>query len=315
MKAAIVERYGTPEQARVTDLPIPAIGPREVLVRVKAVAVTSGDARMRSGRFPRGFGIPARLAIGVRGPRRKVLGSAFSGVIEQVGAEVAGFAPGDEVAGMNGARMGAHAQHAAILPRAMALKPASVNHADAAGVLFGGTTAIHFLRDRVASGSRVLVNGASGAVGTSAVQLAALFGAEVTAVTSSRNRDLVTRLGASRVIDYSASPVNRLDETFDLVFDTVGNIDRTTGLGLAGDRGTVILAAADLADTVRAGGRVLAGSAAERSDDVAHLLRLLEEGRVDPVTEALGGLGAIAEAYRRIDSGRKVGNLVVQPWA
>ncbi len=189
MRAVVVERYGPPEQARIADLPIPTAGPDEVLVRIEAVAVTAGDARIRAGRFPHGFGVPARLAIGVRGPRRKVLGTSFSGVIEKVGAKVTGFGPGDEVAGMNGARMGAHAQYAAIRPKAMALKPHEVSHASAAGALFGGTTALHFLRDRVTSGSRVLVNGASGAVGTSAVQLAALLGAEVTAVTSARNQE------------------------------------------------------------------------------------------------------------------------------
>ncbi len=315
MRAVVVERYGPPEQARIADLPIPTAGPDEVLVRIEAVAVTAGDARIRAGRFPHGFGIPARLAIGVRGPRRKVLGTSFSGVIEKVGAKVTGFGPGDEVAGMNGARMGAHAQYAAIRPKAMALKPHEVNHASAAGALFGGTTALHFLRDRVTSGSRVLVNGASGAVGTSAVQLAALLGAEVTAVTSARNQELVTRLGASQVIDYRTSPVRRLPGTFDVVLDAVGTIDRATGLALAGERGTVILAAANLVETVRAGGRVLAGSAAERPEDVAHLLHLLEGRRLDPVTEVLGDLGSIVEAYRRVDSGHKVGNLVVRPWA
>jgi NADPH:quinone reductase-like Zn-dependent oxidoreductase len=315
MKAAVVERYGSPEQVKIVELPIPIVGPREVLVRVEAVAVTSGDARMRSGRFPKGFGVPARLAIGVRGPRQKVLGTAFSGVIEQVGAQVTGFNPGDEVTGMNGARMGAHAQYATIRPRAMALKPEKVSHSDAAGTVFGGTTALHFLRDRVAKGSRLLVNGASGAVGTSAVQVAVLLGADVTAVTSVRNQDLVTQLGATHVIDYETSPIHSLSETFDVVFDTVGNIDRRNGLHLVGEQGVVILAAANLADTIRAGGRVLAGSATERAEDIAHLLQLLGERKLDPVTEVLGGLDAIVEAYRRVDSGRKVGNLVVQPWA
>lgn len=212
MRAVVVERYGPPEQARIADLPIPTAGPDEVLVRIEAVAVTAGDARIRAGRFPHGFGIPARLAIGVRGPRRKVLGTSFSGVIEKVGAKVTGFGPGDEVAGMNGARMGAHAQYAAIRPKAMALKPHEVSHASAAGALFGGTTALHFLRDRVTSGSRVLVNGASGAVGTSAVQLAALLGAEVTAVTSARNqaaRHPARSIPGHRLQDLSRPPAPR----------------------------------------------------------------------------------------------------------
>ena len=315
MQAAIVRRYGAPENVEIVDRARPEPGPDEVLVRVEAVQVSSGDARIRAGRFPRGFGFPARLALGLRGPRRQVLGTAFSGVIEQLGAGVKGFDVGDAVAGMNGARMGGHAQYASIRPRSMALKPPAVSHGDAAGALFGGTTAMHFLRDRVHTGARVLVNGASGAVGTSAVQLAALAGADVTAVTSRRNHDLVTRLGARDVIDYAATPLETVAGTFDLVFDTVGNVDRTLGLRLVGANGTLILAVASLAETICPGRRVLAGSAAERSEDIAHLMRLLDEHKLDPVTEALGGLEKVVDAHRLIDSGRKVGNVVVQPWA
>ncbi|WP_382334795.1 NAD(P)-dependent alcohol dehydrogenase [Leucobacter soli] len=314
MKTSIVKRYGAPEIVEVVDRARPEPGAGEVLVRIEAVAVTSGDARIRAGRFPRGFGLPARLALGVRGPRQQVLGTAFSGVIERVGAAVDGFAVGDSIAGMNGARMGAHAQYAAVRPKSMALKPPSVRHVDAAGAVFGGATALHFLRDRVHHGSRVLVNGASGAVGSSAVQLAALAGAEVTAVASRNNHDFVTRLGAHEAIDYAATPLDGISDRFDVVFDTVGNINRRLGLRLAGAAGTVILAVADLAETIRSGGRVLAGSAAERADDIACLMRLLDERKLDPVTETLGGLDRLVDAYRIVDSGRKVGNVVVQPW-
>lgn len=315
MKAVVVGRYGPPEVAVVEHRPEPSVKPHEILVRIEAVAVTAGDARIRAARFPRGMGAPARLALGVRGPRRPVLGSAFSGVVEKAGSAVAGFSPGDEVAGMNGVRMGAHAQRAAIRPTSTALKPAGVSHVDAAGAVFGGMTALHFLRDRVPPGSKVLVNGASGAVGTSAVQLAALAGAEVTAVTSEANAALASRLGAAHIVDYRTQPLDRLPRDFDLVFDAVGNIDRSLGLRLAGSDGFVVLAATDLWDTVRAGGRVLAGPAQESAGVVAQLLGLLEAGQFDPVTRSLGGLGAIVDAYALVDSGRKVGNVVVQPWA
>jgi len=315
MRAAVVERYGPPESIRLAELPEPEPRRGEVLVRVGAVAVTAADARLRSGRFPAGFGLLARLGIGLRGPRRRVLGSALSGVVERLGPGVEGLSPGDEVAGMNGARLGAHAELVPVPASALVVKPAGLGHAEAAGVLFGGTTALHFLRDRarLRPGASVLVNGASGAVGSSAVQLARHLGGEVTAVTSGRNRELVARLGAERVVDYTTTPLSALSERFDVVLDAVGNVGRVEGLGLLAPGGALILAVASLADTLRARGAVIAGSAPERAEDIALLLRLAAEGALDPVTEVMGGLDAVPEAHRRIDSGRKVGNLVVLP--
>ena len=197
MRAAVVNRYGPPEDIVVAEIPTPELRPGEVLVRVEAVAVTSGDARLRAGRFPKGFGLLARLGVGLRGPRRRILGVALSGRVERVAPGVQGFAPGDEVAGMSGTRLGAHAEFVAVPAASMVHKPGTVAHADAAGVLFGGTTALYFLRDRagVRPGDTVLVNGASGAVGSSAVQLAKYLGADVTAVTSAPNADLVAGWG------------------------------------------------------------------------------------------------------------------------
>lgn len=315
MKAVVVKKYGGPEVAVVTQRPDPQVGPNDVRVRVEAVAVTAGDARLRGGRFPRGFRVPARLALGFRGPRRPVLGSAFSGVVDQIGAAVTGFRVGDEVAGMNGIAMGLHAQFASIAATRIVPKPDSVDHEAAAAALFGGTTALHFLCDRVRPGSSVLVNGASGAVGSSALQLATLAGARVTAVTSAVNAPLARQLGAAATIDYRAQRLQDLPRhTFDLVFDAVGNIDRALGLRLATPEGFVVLAVADFWNTIRAGGRVLANPSQEAPSDISHLLALLADGRLDPVARTLGGLDSVVEAYRVIDSGRKIGNLVLRPW-
>ncbi|RHW27536.1 NAD(P)-dependent alcohol dehydrogenase [Nocardioides immobilis] len=311
MRAAIIERYGPPEQVVVTEVPVPEPGKGEVLVRVEAVAVTAGDARIRGARFPRGFGLLARVALGIRGPRRPILGGSLSGTVERVGPGVVDLAPGDEVAGMNDMRMGGHAEYVVMPAGSLVRKPATVRHEDAAGALFGGTTALHFLRDRVGPGSAVLVNGASGAVGTSALQLAKLAGAEVTAV--SRNHELVTQLGADHVIDYTRTPLDTLTARYDVVFDAVGNLSRAGGLRLLTDDGVLILAVAGLVDTIRARGRVVAGPASERAEDVGALLDHLASGRLDPVTEVVGGLDAIVEAHRRIDGGHKIGNLVVKP--
>ncbi|MEE1622397.1 NAD(P)-dependent alcohol dehydrogenase [Zafaria sp. J156] len=316
MKAAIAHRYGPPESLDVTEVPRPIPGPGEVLVRVEASAVTAGDSRMRGGRFPRGFGLPARLAIGLRGPRRKVLGMAFSGTVEELGDGVEGHTPGDEVAGMNG-RLGTHAQFAVVPARILVPKPAQLGHADAAGLLFGGTTALHFLRDkaRLAPGARVLVNGASGAVGSSAVQLAKHFGAHVTAVAGPANQELLARLGADEAVDYTRTPVESLTGPFDLVLDAVGNVSAALGKRLAGERGTVVLAAADLLTTITARGRVVAGIASDSPELVAYLLDLAARGALDPFTRVIGGLDALPEAHALVDSGRKTGNVVVLPWA
>lgn len=313
MRAAVVDRYGAPEQVRITPVPDPRPGRGEVLVGVEAVAVTAGDARMRAARFPRGFAVPGRVALGVRGPRRRILGAAVAGTVVQVGHDVDGLRVGDRVAGMNGMRLGGHAELVAMRARSLARIPPGVTADAAAGALFGGTTALHFLRDRVAPGATVLVNGASGAVGSSAVQLAAVAGAEVTAVTSARNTELVARLGAVHAVDYAAVPVATLPGPYDVVLDAVGNLSRSVGLTLLTERGVLLLAVADLSDTVRARGRVVAGPAPERASDVERLLGMLERGELDPVTEVVGGLDAVVEAHRRVDGGHKVGNLVVRP--
>jgi NADPH:quinone reductase-like Zn-dependent oxidoreductase len=312
MRAAVVARYGPPDVVSIAEVPAPVPKRKEVLVRVIATAVTAGDARIRGGRFPRGFGGPARLAFGVRGPRRPVLGVVFSGVVEAVGADVADLAPGDEVSGMTGARMGAHAELVAVPAARAVRKPAEVTHEDAAGLLFGGTTALHFLRG-VDRGTSVLVNGASGAIGTNAVQLAKHLGATVTAVTSGANADLVAGLGADRVIDYTTTPLAGVTERFDVVLDAVGVLSPATGRRLLTDGGVLVLAAANLAETVVPRRWVEAGVAAERAEDVAFLLERVAKGELSVVLDEVVDLDGIVAAYRRVDSGRKVGNLVLRP--
>ncbi|UOQ59125.1 NAD(P)-dependent alcohol dehydrogenase [Leucobacter rhizosphaerae] len=315
MQAAVVHRYGPPEAVRIATRDDPAPRRGEVLVRVESAAVTSGDARIRAGRFPAGFGALARLAIGMRGPRRPILGGTFSGVVAGLGPDTDGFTIGDAVSGMTGARFGAHAELLVAPTRSTTPKPEALSHDAAAAVLFGGSTAWHFLHDRakMRAGDRVLVNGGSGSVGVSAIQLARRAGAHVTAVVSPRNRDLMLALGADEVIDYTATPVSELRGDTDIVLDTVGNITRADGPRLLAPNGSLLLAVASLRDTVLARGRVHAGPAPERADRFATLLDLAAAGSLAPVAETLGGLAALPDAYRIIDSGRKIGNLVIRP--
>ncbi len=313
MRTVVVDRYGPPDVARVTQSPVPSPRPGEILVRVEAVAVTSADARIRAARFPSGFGPFARLAFGIGRPRRTVLGSAFSGVVET--STVAGHTPGDAVCGMTGIRMGAHAEYVAVPATRVVPVPAEVTHTDAAAILFGGTTALYFLRDRagVKPGDAVLVVGASGAIGTNAVQLAKHLGARVTAVTSAANADLVADLGADRVIDYRSHDVTELPDRYDAVFDTVGTLRPATGRRLLTDDGVLLLAVAGLWDTVRPLRRVKTGTSPESPVNFEYLLALAAAGHLRAVTEELGGLDDVVTAYRRVDSGRKVGNVVLRP--
>ncbi|MCU0864934.1 MAG: NAD(P)-dependent alcohol dehydrogenase [Planctomycetes bacterium] len=315
MRAAIATRYGPPEVIEIREVPRPEPAKGELLVRVHAVAVTSADARIRAARFPPGFAPFARLALGIRRPRRATLGSAFSGVIESVGREVTGFSSGDAVAGMTGMRLGAHAEYVAVPAAQVARLPTGVGHDDAAGVLFGGSAALVFLRDKAAvrTGASVLVNGASGAVGTNAVQLAKHFGANVTAVTSGANASLIRSLGADQILDHTVNELSTCTDRFDVVFDTVGNLSIASGRRLLRADGVLLLAVAGLGELLRARGNVQAGPAAENAEDFALLLHLVAAGNLTVVHDQRFDLDHIVAAHRRVDSGRKVGNVVIHP--
>ena len=314
MRAAVVDRYGGPEVVHIAEVARPEPRADEVLVRVQAVAVTSADSRIRGARFPAGFGFLARLVFGIVRPRRPILGSSFSGVVEIVGARVSGLAPGDEVCGMTGTKLGAHAEYLAVSTKKVTRKPPGLTHEDAAGLLFGGTTALFFLRDKasVGPGTSVLVNGASGAIGTNAVQLAKHLGATVTGVTSGANAALVAKLGADRVLDYTTQDLTATPQRFDVVLDTVGNLSITSGRRLLRGQGVLLLAVANLGDTIRPRGNVVAGTAPERVDDFDLLLQLAADGEITVVNDETYDLDDIADAHRRVDSGHKVGNIIVR---
>jgi NADPH:quinone reductase-like Zn-dependent oxidoreductase len=315
MRAVAVDRYGPPDVAHIVEVPRPVPRKGEVLVRVVAAAVTSGDARIRGARFPSGFALPARLAFGIRRPRRRILGMAFSGIIEAVGPGVANVAPGHAVCGMTGLSMGAHAEYVSVPARRIAAVPSSVSHSDAAGLLFGGATALYFLREKasVRPGMTVLVNGGSGAVGSNAVQLAAHFGATVTAVTSAGNADLVRGLGAARVIDYAVSDVRALADRFDVVLDAVGNLSIASGRRLLRDGGVLVLAVASAWDMLRARRGVVTGSSPERPADFEWLLQRVSANELTVVVDRTFPLAHIGDAYRLVDSGHTRGNVIVQP--
>lgn len=321
MQAAVVLRYGAPEVVTVREVARPTPGPHDLLIRVKATTVSSGDARMRARRVPAGMGLIVRLAVGWNGPRQPVLGTECAGVVEAVGSAVTRFRVGDAVVAFPGASMGAHAGYVRVREDGpVAPKPARCTWEEAAGLLFGGTTALHFLRHaaRVKAGERVLILGASGAVGVAAVQIARHLGAEVTAVCSAANAPLVKELGASRVIDYRAEDFTRGDAQWDVVMDCVGETDYARCRRVLAPGGRLLRVACGLGGQLAApfqgrlsGHRVIAGVSAERPEDVRALAALAEDGAYRAVVDAVLPLARAAEAHARVDGGHKRGSLVL----
>jgi NADPH:quinone reductase-like Zn-dependent oxidoreductase len=304
------------------DLPDPVPADDQLLIEVRATTVTTGDWRVRSLTVPRGFGLICRAVFGLRGPRQPVLGSECAGVVRSVGSKVDSFKSGDEVVVFDGRRMGAHAELKCVrADRAVVLKPASLTFEQAASLPFGGTTAIDFLRRaKLSAGMRVLVNGASGSVGSAMVQLAAMQGAHVTAVCSGANVAFVRSLGAHEVVDYTRDDFAQPGRTtFDLIVDTVGNspfrrckrVLKPDGklLAVLAPASTLIMSVWVSLTSRR---RILAGPAGERAADLQQLVTLADEGKYQPTIERVFAFEDLPNAYRHVETGRKRGNIVVR---
>lgn len=319
MKAVVVDRYGAPEVATVADLPDPVAGPGELLVRVAAASVGASDAAFRSG-------TPwfARLASGLLRPRTRVLGSDFAGRVVAVGGGVEGFAVGDRIAGQTGVSMGGHAE-LIVVPTdgAVVALPDAVGDAAAVALCDGGLTALPFLRDagRVQAGERVLVIGASGSVGSHAVQLARWLGAHVTAVTSTSNLELVKNLGAHEAIDYRERDVTASSEQWDVVFDAVGATDWRHARRILAPSGRYLRTVPSwdivLRTLLRSRRAVIAFTGLRPRDavrpDLAELVRLAAEGVLEPLIDGSYPLSDAPAAYARVDSRRKRGTVVLAP--
>jgi NADPH:quinone reductase-like Zn-dependent oxidoreductase len=320
VKAIVVERYGPPEVLHVRDVAKPVPKDDEVLIRIRATTVTSADCRIRSLKMPLGFGLMSRLVFGITKPRQPILGSELAGEVESVGGAVRKFKPGDRVFAMGGMAMGCHAEYKC-LPEsgALAFMPADLNFEEAAAIPFGGTTALDFLRrGELREGERILINGASGAVGTAAVQLARHFGAEVTAVCSAANRALALSLGAVRVIDYTQTDFTRNGERYDVIVDTVGTAPYSRCKASLKDRGRLLLVLAGLPDmlpipwvAVTSDKKIFAGPATERAEDLRFLADLAQAGHFKAVIDRRYPFEQMAEAHRYVDTRRKKGNVVV----
>jgi NADPH:quinone reductase-like Zn-dependent oxidoreductase len=320
MKAIVYERYGPPDVLQLKEVPQPTPQDNEVLIRIRATTVTSGDCRVRSLNMPVGFGLIARLVLGVSGPRQPILGSELAGDIESVGKDVSKFKVGDQVFAFTGAGLGCHAEYRCVPENGkVALKPPNLTYDEAASLPFGGMTALDFFRrGKVQSGERVLVNGASGAVGSAAVQLAKHFGTEVTGVCSTANVELVRSLGANHVIDYTTEDFTRNGKTYDVIVDTVGTAPFSRSKDSLDERGRLLQVLGGLPDlleipwiSMTSTKKVIAGPAAERVDEFLLLAKLAREGHFKPVIDRRYPFEQIADAHRYVDTGRKKGSVVI----
>jgi NADPH:quinone reductase-like Zn-dependent oxidoreductase len=320
MKAAVTTAYGPPEVVELRDLPHPEPGAGELVVRVHASPVTAGDARIRGLDVPRGFGPLLRLALGIRRPRSQVQGWAFAGVVDAVGEGVAAFAVHQQVLGITGLKGGAHAEYVRIPAKGLVLPmPAGMAMETAAALPFGGLTAADFLIDKaqVKAGETVLVNGATGSVGSAALQLARYLGAIPTAVASTEHLELAIQLGADRAIDYRKEPVTG---TFDVILDVAGTLPYRRSGALLADGGRLCPVTATLAETVgaalrprRGRHRITGGTVAESREAFERLLRIHADGGFEPLIGTLLPLSDIRSAHALASGRHKVGNVLVLP--
>lgn len=318
MKAVVYSRYGSPDVVRVTDVAPPVPGGKDVVVRVHATVVSAADVAFRSGKP-----FSVRLIFGLLRPRPGTAGAHFAGQVEAVGADVTRFREGDRVVG---AVIGTHMEYVCVPEdAALAPMPDNLTYGEAIAVYEGVLTALPFLRDeaRLRAGQSVLVNGAAGAVGTAAVQLAKHFGAHVTGVCGTANIDLVRSLGADEVIDYTKEDFTRTGRTYDVVFDAVGKSSFRRCRRLLRPGGVYMTTVPSLAIllqmlwTSKLGKRraLIAFTGlrkpAEKAKDMRFLKELAETGKFQPVIDSIHPLDRIADAHARVDTGHKRGSVVV----
>ncbi len=301
MRAAVYNKYGPPEVVHVKDIPKPTPKDNEVLIKNHATTVTRGDSRIRSFIVPSAMEwVMGKLFLGVFSPRRKVLGMELSGEIEATGKNVTGFKAGDQVFASTypGFKFGAHAEYVCLPENGViAIKPSNMTYEEAAPIPSGGAAALVFLRTtaKVKKGEKVLINGASGCLGTYGVQLAKYYGAEVTGVCSTGNLDMVKSIGADHVIDYTKEDFTQGDEKYDLVFDAVGKSS-----------------AQKCKNILSPNGRYTTTNGPEPTrDDLEFLKNIIEEGKLKTVIDRRYPIDQIVEAHRYVDTGSKKGNVII----
>jgi NADPH:quinone reductase-like Zn-dependent oxidoreductase len=320
MKAIICTKYGPPEVLQTQEVAKPVPRDNEILVKVAATTVTAGESLVRRFAVPLSYWLLARLAIGLSKPRKAILGMVAAGEVEAVGNAVTRFQRGDQVFAYDITRFRTYAEYTCLPENsAIALKPSTLTYEEAAAIPYGGITALYFLKQgKVEARQHVLIYGASGSVGTFAVQLAKHFGALVTAVCSTSNVALVKSLGADQVIDYTQEDWTRRGETYDVLFDAVGKTSFPDCLKVLKQEGVYLqpLAAPALSlhmlwVGMTSSKTLIGGTASPKTEDLMYLKELVEAGKIKPVIDRRYPLEQIVEAHRYVDQGHKKGDVVI----
>lgn len=315
MKAVVYNNYGPPEVLQLKDVEKPIPKDNEVLIRELATAVNSGDIRLRKA-----DPFAVRLIFGLMKPKVNILGSVFSGEVESIGKNVKYFKVGDQVFGHTDMHFGAYAEYKCLPENGtISLKPDNISHVEAAVIPFGGLAALHFIKKaKIKHGQKVLIYGASGAVGTAAVQLAKYFGAIVTGVCSTKNVDLVRAIGADKAIDYSKEDFTRNGEIYDVIFDTVNRIHYRRSLKSLNKNGILILSAAEMPQMIKglwtsitSRRKVFMGVISHTKEDIMLIKEIIETGKMKPVIDKTYPLEQIAQAHEYVEKGYKRGNVVI----
>ncbi len=320
MKTIVYEKYGPPEVLKLQEVPKPTPNDDEVLVKVYATTVTKYDCWCRSATAPTGMGLFARIAEGIRKPKKPILGTELAGEIEATGKDVKQFKEGDQVFAFTGMSLGTYTEYKCLPEEGMvAIKPANMTYEEAASVPYGALTALHFLRKgNTQSGQKVLIFGASGGVGNYAVQLAKYFGAEVTGVCSTAKLEMVKSLGADKVIDYTKEDFTKSGQTYDIIFDTIGQSSFSGCKRSLKKKGIYLFSTLGLPKLIQilwlsmtSSKKAIFGIVKERPEDLIFLRELIEARKIKTVIDRSYPLEQTAEAHRYVETGQKAGNVVI----
>lgn len=328
MKAIVYTQYGSPDVLQLKEIEKPKPKDNEILVRIYAASVNYGDITARNFRniSPRQFNMPfpfwllGRIAFGLNKPKNSILGSEFAGEIEAVGKDVTQFKQGDQVFGYRGQSMGSDAEYLCVPEDGVvALKPANMSYEEAAVVPYGAITALNLLRKvKIQRGQKVLINGASGGIGSAAVQLAKYYGAEVTGVCSTPRIEFVKSLGADKVIDYTKEEFSQNGETYDLIFDILGRSSFARCKGSLKPNGRYLLASFKMKavgqmlwTSMIGSKKVICGMALEKREDLIFIKELIEAGKLKAIIDKRFPLAQTAEAHHYIEKGHKKGSIVL----
>lgn len=320
MKAVVYKNYGSPDVLEFQEVAKPAPKEDEILVKVHATTLTVADVRSRSFTVPPSVWLPARVVLGLRKPKKAVLGMELAGEVESVGKDVTRFKKGDQVFAATLIGFGAHAEYKC-LPEdaAIAIKPSNITYEEAASLPIGARTALHYLRKaNIQPGQKILIYGASGSVGTYAVQLAKVFGVEVTGVCGTANVELVRSLGADKVIDYTMEDFSTQGETYDVILEAVDKSSFSACMRTLKEDGiylnvTVPVPSIEMIWTkiISSKKLMLGENPPEKAEDLIFLKELVEAGKIKPVVDRCYPLERIVNAHRYVDKGHKKGNVVI----